>query len=161
MFPDYTCCIIVCHPSDHHAQVVYRHRPSASAQLPRNIHRKSLSSTDDELVKVAVVQRALRGLLPRDFGCPVTIKVTVLSLPNAGPLMLTVLHAASAALACSDIPCSGPVAAVALTYKNGSWVAGVEEGRHGLPTMVLVANEGGVITVDVQARTHRPSCIGI
>jgi len=68
--------------------------------------------SDEAIVSGRVIDRTIRPLFPKDYNDEVQVVITVLSVDlENDPGVLGVI-AASAALACSDIPWDGPAAAV-------------------------------------------------
>lgn len=143
------CTVIYIHL--HRPQVDYVYRPSCTSVLPNNSARK-LPVQDVDLARVDTIQRALRALIPADYATHVNLRLVTLALHSGGGLMVVLLNAASTALACSDIPYTGPAAAVAVSLLDGGWEAGVEVVTRAASNILLVATERGVTLLDVQAR---------
>lgn len=68
--------------------------------------------TDEAVLTNRLIDRSIRPLFPKDLVNEVQIVVTLLSTDNANDHDIVALNAVSAALAVSNIPWNGPVAAV-------------------------------------------------
>jgi len=73
--------------------------------------------SDESIVYGRMIDRSIRPLFPKEFGDEVQVVITVLSVDKENdPAVLGVIGA-SAALACSNIPWDGPIAAVRIGRK--------------------------------------------
>src|SRR3989337_3565230 len=73
--------------------------------------------SDESIVYGRMIDRSIRPLFPKEFGDEVRFVITVLSVDKENdPAVLGVIGA-SAALACSNIPWDGPIAAVRIGRK--------------------------------------------
>ena len=68
--------------------------------------------TDEAILTNRLIDRSIRPLFPKDLVNEVQIVVTLLSTDNANDHDVVALNAVSAALAVSNVPWNGPVAAV-------------------------------------------------
>ncbi len=75
--------------------------------------------SDEAILTARLIDRSLRPLFPKDYRREVQIIVTVLSVDGENDPDIPALLAASAALAISDIPWQGPVAALRVGLKDG------------------------------------------
>jgi len=78
--------------------------------------------SDEAILTARLIDRSVRPLFPEGYQCEVQILITVLSVDAENDPDIPAICAASAALAISDVPWSGPVGAVRLGYvpKNGA-----------------------------------------
>ncbi|MCL4397777.1 polyribonucleotide nucleotidyltransferase [Patescibacteria group bacterium] len=72
--------------------------------------------TDEAILTNRLIDRSIRPLFPKDMANEVQIIVTLLSTDNANDHDVLALNAVSMALAVSNIPWNGPVAAVRMGY---------------------------------------------
>ncbi len=91
--------------------VEYRERMSATGRLPGGYQKRETRMGDHEVLTSRLIDRALRPLLPSDFGDELQVLVTVYGAEPKADLDLLSLLAASAALHVSDVPFAGPLAA--------------------------------------------------
>jgi len=68
--------------------------------------------TDGAILKARLIDRSIRPLFPKEYKNEVQVVATVLSYDPKNDAEILALCAASAALAISDIPWQGPIAAV-------------------------------------------------
>lgn len=103
-------------------QVDYRERFGAAGRIPATFTRREGAPKDREILVGRVVDRALRPLFPAEFYFDTQLVATVLSVDGATDPDVLAINAASAALACSDVPWAGPVGAVRLARLAGRTV---------------------------------------
>ena len=78
--------------------------------------------TDEATVTARLIDHSIRPLFPKDYQEDVQVITTVLSLDEENDPQILAFIAASAVLHASDIPWSGPVAAVRLGLKDGNFI---------------------------------------
>src|SRR4030042_4889726 len=79
--------------------------------------------SDEAIVLGRLIDRSIRPLFPKDFKDEVQVVITVLSVDSENDPAILGVIGASAALACSNIPWDGPIAAVRVgrkTAENGA-----------------------------------------
>jgi polyribonucleotide nucleotidyltransferase len=79
-------------------------------------------ATDDAILTGRVIDRTLRPMFPEGMRNDVQVVATVLSIDGEHDPDMVAVNAASMALAISDIPFDGPVAAVRIGKINGQYV---------------------------------------
>lgn len=84
----------------------------ASGKIPQNFMRREMRQSDAEILRSRLVDRAIRPLFPEGYMQETQIILSLLSSDEDCDLEVLYINAASAALAASDIPWNGPVAAV-------------------------------------------------
>jgi polyribonucleotide nucleotidyltransferase len=94
---------------------------AAGAILGSRFMRREGRPSDAAILNGRIVDRTIRPLFPQHIRNEVQVVITVLALDQEDPDQVAV-NAASLALATSDIPWQGPVAAVRVGQKNGSTV---------------------------------------
>lgn len=102
--------------------VEYREKFAAAGKFPGGFFKREARPTDDEILTMRLVDRALRPLFPSDYHADTQIQIMLMStdLEN-NPDALACLGAA-AALSVSDIPFNGPVTEVRVARINGEFV---------------------------------------
>lgn len=102
-------------------QVDYKEKFYSAGRFPGGFMKREGKASDYEILISRLVDRALRPLFPDDFHLEVYVNVNLISADaDTQPDALAGL-AASAALACSDIPFEGPISEVRVARINGEF----------------------------------------
>jgi polyribonucleotide nucleotidyltransferase len=100
----------------------YQEKLYAAGRIPGGYFRREGRPSENEILTSRLIDRPIRPLIPKEFCYETQVVVTVLSAdPENTPDVLSVT-AASAALAVSDLPFDGPIAAVRVGRINGELV---------------------------------------
>ncbi|XP_046652953.1 polyribonucleotide nucleotidyltransferase 1, mitochondrial-like [Daphnia pulicaria] len=92
--------------------VDYRQKAAAAGRIPTNFLRRELGTSEREILTSRMIDRSLRPLFPDGYFYETQIVCNLLSVDGVNDPEVLSINAASAALAISDIPWNGPVAAV-------------------------------------------------
>ena len=103
-------------------QVDYREQYSAAGRFPGGFTKREGKPNDDEILVSRLVDRALRPLFPSDYHCEVYVQVMLLSADGVDQPDALAGFAASAAMACSDIPFDYTISEVRVARVNGEYV---------------------------------------
>ncbi len=103
-------------------QVEYREKYSAAGRFPGGFTKREGRANDDEILTCRLVDRALRPLFPSDYHAEVYVNVILFSADGVDLPDALAGFAASAALACSDIPFDGPISEVRVARIDGAYV---------------------------------------
>ena len=103
-------------------QVEYREKYSANGRFPGGFTRREGKPSDEEILTCRLVDRALRPLFPSNYHAEVYVNVILFSADGVDMPDALAGFAASAALACSDIPFEGPISEVRVARVNGEFV---------------------------------------
>ena len=103
-------------------QVEYREKYAANGRFPGGFTRREGKASDEEILTCRLVDRALRPLFPSDYHAEVYVNVILFSADGVDMPDALAGFAASAALACSDIPFEGPISEVRVARINGEFV---------------------------------------
>ncbi|ETD18816.1 MULTISPECIES: polyribonucleotide nucleotidyltransferase [Prevotellaceae] len=103
-------------------QVDYREQYSAAGRFPGGFTKREGKASDSEILTSRLVDRALRPLFPSNFHAEVYVQVMLLSADGVDQPDALAGFAASAAMACSDIPFDGPISEVRIARINGEYV---------------------------------------
>lgn len=103
-------------------QVDYREQYSAAGRFPGGFTKREGKAGDDEILTSRLVDRALRPLFPSDYHAEVYVQVMLLSADGVDQPDALAGFAASAAMACSDIPFECPISEVRVARVNGEYV---------------------------------------
>ena len=90
---------------------------AAGAILGSRFQRREGRPSEDAILSGRVVDRTIRPLFPQYIRNEVQVIITILALDEEDPAVVAV-NAASLALATSDIPWNGPVAAVRIAHSK-------------------------------------------
>lgn len=103
-------------------QVEYREKLYAGGRIKGSRWVKREGRPSDEAVLTArLVDRSIRPLFPQGYRHEVQVVITVLSVDGENDPEVPAVIGAAAALSIADIPWLGPVAAVRLGSKNGTF----------------------------------------
>ena len=103
-------------------QVDYREQYSAAGRFPGGFTRREGKPSDAEILTSRLVDRVLRPLFPSNYHAEVFVNVMLLSADGVDQPDALAGFAASAALACSDIPFECPISEVRVARVNGEYV---------------------------------------
>ncbi len=103
-------------------QVDYREQYSAAGRFPGGFTKREGKASDNEILTSRLVDRALRPLFPSNYHAEVYVQVMLLSAAGVDPPDALAGFAASAAMACSDIPFDYPISEVRVARINGEYV---------------------------------------
>ena len=102
--------------------VDYRERAYASGKIPTVYGRREPRPGPPEQLVARLIDHCIRPLFPKDFQAEVQVLCNVYSSDGVHPADVPALIGTSAALAISDIPFNGPVAAVTVGRVDGKLV---------------------------------------
>jgi polyribonucleotide nucleotidyltransferase len=102
--------------------VEYREKYAAAGRFPGGYFKREARPYDDEILVARLIDRALRPMFPDDFHADVQVVVNLISADKENMSDSLAGLAASAALACSDIPFNGPISEVRVARINGQFV---------------------------------------
>lgn len=103
-------------------QVDYREQYSAAGRFPGGFTKREGKASDEEILTSRLVDRALRPLFPSDYHAEVYVQVMLLSADGVDQPDALAGFAASAAMACSDIPFEYYISEVRVARINGEYV---------------------------------------
>nr|WP_295349923.1 polyribonucleotide nucleotidyltransferase [uncultured Prevotella sp.] len=103
-------------------QVDYREQYSAAGRFPGGFTKREGKASDEEILTSRLVDRALRPLFPSNYHAEVYVQVMLLSADGVDQPDALAGFAASAAMACSDIPFEYYISEVRVARVNGEYV---------------------------------------
>ena len=103
-------------------QVDYREQYAAAGHFPGGFTKREGKANDDEILTSRLVDRVLRPLFPSDFHTEVFVNVILFSADGVDQPDALAGFAASAAMACSDIPIECPISEVRVARVKGEYV---------------------------------------
>ena len=103
-------------------QCDYKEKYSAAGRFPGGFTKREGRASDYEILTSRLVDRALRPLFPSDYHAEVFVNITLFSADGVDMPDALAGFAASAALACSDIPFEGPISECRVARIDGKYV---------------------------------------
>ena len=103
-------------------QCDYKEKYSAAGRFPDGFTKREGRASDYEILTSRLVDRALRPLFPSDYHAEVFVNITLFSADGVDMPDALAGFAASAALACSDIPFDGPISEVRVARIDGEYI---------------------------------------
>ena len=103
-------------------QVDYREQYAAAGRFPGGFTKREGKASDNEILTSRLVDRALRPLFPSNYHAEVYVQVMLLSADGVDQPDALAGFAASAAMACSDIPFEYYISEVRVARGNGEYV---------------------------------------
>ena len=103
-------------------QVDYREQYSAAGRFPGGFTKREGKPGDNEILTSRLVDRVLRPLFPSNYHAEVFVNIMLLSADGVDQPDALAGFAASAALACSDIPFECPISEVRVARVDGEFV---------------------------------------
>ncbi|MCI6181257.1 MAG: polyribonucleotide nucleotidyltransferase [Prevotella sp.] len=103
-------------------QVDYREQYAAAGRFPGGFTKREGKASDNEILTSRLVDRVLRPLFPSNYHAEVYVQVMLLSADGVDQPDALAGFAASAAMACSDIPFEYYISEVRVARVNGEYV---------------------------------------
>ncbi|MCP5158450.1 MAG: polyribonucleotide nucleotidyltransferase [Gammaproteobacteria bacterium] len=134
-------------------RVDYQERSYAAGRIPGGFFRREGRPSESETLTARLIDRPLRPLFADGFTNEVQIIATVMSLNNQVDPEIPALLGASAALALSGAPFSGPIGAARVGYRNGQYVLNPtrRELKSSQLDLVVAGTERAVLMVESEA----------
>jgi polyribonucleotide nucleotidyltransferase len=99
----------------------YREKFASTGRMPGGFHKRESRPSNEEILVMRLVDRALRPLFPSDYHADTQVMISLISADKEICPDALACFAASAALAVSDIPFQGPVSEVRVGRINGTF----------------------------------------
>jgi polyribonucleotide nucleotidyltransferase len=134
--------------------VNYIEKTYAAGRIPGGFFKREGRPTEKETLTSRLIDRPIRPLFPDGFYNEVQVVATVVSLDPEIDADIPALLGASAALALSGIPFSGPIGAARVGWKDGQYILNptapqlAESQLH----LVVAGTEKGVLMVESEAK---------
>jgi polyribonucleotide nucleotidyltransferase len=134
--------------------VNYQEKTYAAGKIPGGFFKREGRPSEKETLVSRLIDRPLRPLFPKGFTNEVQIIATVVSLnPDVDPDVPSLIGA-SAALAISGMPFSGPIGAARVGYKNGNYILnpGMATMAESQLDLVVAGTADAVLMVESEAK---------
>ncbi|MBU0641128.1 MAG: polyribonucleotide nucleotidyltransferase [Planctomycetes bacterium] len=134
--------------------VDYREKMSAAGKFPGGFFKREGRPTNKEILTMRMIDRPLRPLFPEGFKDEVQIQILVLSSDSDNDPDVIGMVSATAAMAVSQIPFNGPVAAVRVGRVDGKCVINPTRSQmeYSDLDMVTAGHAEAVTMIEVGAR---------
>ncbi len=118
--------------------VDYQEKAYAAGRIPGGFFRREGRQSEKEILTSRLIDRPVRPLFPDGYYFETQIIASVLSIGDESSMDLMGMIASSAALSISDIPFKGPIGAVRIGYRNGSFIVNPGQKENGESELNLV-----------------------
>ena len=133
--------------------VNYQERTYSAGKIPGGFFKREGRPSEKETLTCRLIDRPLRPLFPKGFLNEVQVIATVIALDPAIDPDIPAMIGASAALAISGIPFSGPIAGARVGYIDGGYV--LNPSKEQLKTsdldLVVAGTDSAVLMVESEA----------
>ena len=131
-------------------QVDYREQYSAAGRFPGGFTKREGKPSDNEILTSRLVDRALRPLFPSNYHAEVYVQIMLLSADGVDQPDALAGLAASAAMACSDIPFDFYISEVRVARINGEYVINptVEQMKQADMDLMVGATKDNIMMVE-------------
>jgi len=134
--------------------VDYQEKLFAAGKVPGSFFRREGRPTEKETITSRIVDRSCRPLFAEGYSNETQIIATVVSFDQENDTDVLALTGASAALQCSDVPFSGPIAGVRVGRVNGQFVANPTLAQRAESDLdvIMAASSDAIVMVEGGAR---------
>ncbi|MCF6186595.1 MAG: polyribonucleotide nucleotidyltransferase [Desulfobulbaceae bacterium] len=134
--------------------IEYQERMYAAGRIPGSYFRREIGRpSEKEVLTCRLIDRPLRPLFPKGYMSETQVIITVFSADQEIDPDILAMNGASTALAISDIPWQGPVAAARVGYIDGEYVLNPTKSQLEKSAMNLVVAGTEKAVVMVEGRT--------
>lgn len=133
--------------------VNYQEKFYAAGAIPGGFFKREGRPTEKEVLICRLIDRPIRPLFPKGFKNEVQVIATVMSFSKEIDSDIPALLGASAALAISGIPFSGPIGAARVGYSEGEYLLNpsLEELETSKLDLVVAGTDEAVLMVESEA----------
>ena len=133
--------------------VDYREKYHAAGRFPGGYFKREGRPTEKEILTSRLCDRPCRPLFPEGFLNEVQIVGILLSADQKNEADIAMVNGASAALAISDIPWNGPIAAVRVGQIDGQFVVNptIEQMYASTLDLIYVGNQKDMLMIEGSA----------
>jgi polyribonucleotide nucleotidyltransferase len=126
----------------------------AAGRIPGSYFRREARQAEHEILNSRLIDRPCRPLFPEGFMAETQIIATVMSYDKVHDNAVLALNGCSAALAISDIPWNGPIAACRVGLIDGQYICNPlhDERKVSDLDLFVVAGPSGIVMVEAGAK---------
>ncbi len=134
--------------------VNYQERTYAAGKIPGGFFKREGRPSEKETLTSRLIDRPLRPLFPKGFLNEVQVIATVVSIDPEIDSDIPAMLGASAAVALSGIPFSGPIGAARIGYNDGKYLLNPSRSQlqDSALDLVVAGTENAVLMVESDAR---------
>ena len=134
--------------------VDYQERTYAAGKIPGGFFRREGRPSEKEILTCRLIDRPIRPLFPEGFHNEVQVVATVLSSNNEIDADIPAMVGASAAMALSGMPFSGPIGAARVGYSDGQYILNptATELKTSQLDLVVAGTQQAVLMVESEAQ---------
>jgi polyribonucleotide nucleotidyltransferase len=131
----------------------YEEKMYASGKIPGGFIKREGRPSETAVLNSRLMDRPLRPLFPKGFVNDVQVVATVMSMDLDAPSNITAMIGASIALATSDIPWDGPIAAVLVGRVDGDFIInpGLEQKEQSDLQLTVAGTKDAIMMVEAGA----------
>ncbi|WP_199911313.1 polyribonucleotide nucleotidyltransferase [Candidatus Borreliella tachyglossi] len=137
--------------------VEYNEKYYAAGKIPGGFIKREGKPKDKEVLVSRLIDRPMRPLFDKRFGREIQVVPTTLSTDQMNPPDIVGMNAAFTAVFLSDIPFSGPIAAVRIAYLDDKFIVNpsFEEIQDSILDIVVAGSLDGITMVEGGAHEVR------
>ncbi len=130
--------------------VDYREKFASTGKFPGGFLKREARPSDEEILTMRLVDRALRPLFPDDYHAETQVMMQLMSSDKENMPDALACLAASACLAVSDIPFNGPVSEVRVARINGEFAINptFDEMKNADMDMIIAGTLDSIVMVE-------------
>ena len=130
--------------------VDYREKFASTGKFPGGFLKREARPSDEEILTMRLVDRALRPLFPDDYHADTQVMIQLMSSDKENMPDALVCLAASACLAVSDIPFDGPVSEVRIVRIDGDFLINptFEEMKNADMDLIIAGTMDSIVMVE-------------
>lgn len=134
--------------------VNYIERSYAAGKIPGGFFKREGRPSEKEILTSRLIDRPIRPLFDKNYQCETQVLCHVLAHDLRNDADIVAMIAASAALSISGLPFLGPVGAVRVGYRDGSFILNpaINKMESSQLDLVVAGTKEGVLMVESEAR---------
>lgn len=130
--------------------VDYKEKFASMGRFPGGFLKREARPSDEEILIMRLVDRALRPLFPDDYHADTQVMIQLMSSDGENQPDALACLAASACIAVSDVPFNGPVSEVRVARINGEFKVNptIEETKNSDIDMIIAGSMDSIVMVE-------------
>ncbi|AFQ45498.1 polyribonucleotide nucleotidyltransferase [Desulfosporosinus meridiei] len=133
--------------------VEFEERMYAAGKIPGGFIKREGRASEKATLSARLIDRPIRPLFPQGFRNEVQVVAAVMSVDQDCATDITAINAASAALAISNIPFEGPIAAVTVGLVDDEYIINptIEQGAKSQMHITVAGTQEAIMMVEASA----------
>jgi polyribonucleotide nucleotidyltransferase len=130
--------------------VDYKEKFASAGRFPGGFLKREARPSDEEILIMRLVDRALRPLFPDDYHADTQVMIQLMSSDGEHQPDALACLAASACIAVSDVPFNGPVSEVRISRVNGTFVVNptIEQNKNADIDLIIAGSMDSIVMVE-------------